>query len=110
MFPLKRLLALILLLLFFNGCTTYTSSNKKFSISSPTIILSASTILNPAIGLGSFAVNSSAAQRAYSAADLAFMASNYGESIAEKAISKSTNQDCSIGNYFENNNICIKSK
>ena len=100
MFPLKRLLALILLLLFFNGCTTYTSSNKKFSISSPTIILSASTILNPAIGLGSFAVNSSAAQRAYSAADLAFMASNNGESIAEKAISKSTNQSFNIKTSF----------
>ena len=104
MFPLKKMLCIILLL-FIQACTN-SGYNKSNSIASKNLILPTTTLINPAIGFGSFVISTSSIQKIYSLSDLAYIADN-GESIAESALSYSTKKDCKIVNVIENQNICF---
>ena len=104
MFPLKKMLCIILLL-FIQACTN-SNYNKNNSIASKNFILPTTTLINPAIGFGSFIISTSSIQKVYSLSDLAYIADN-GESIAESALSYSTKKDCKIVNVIENQNICF---
>ena len=71
-----------------------------------TLLITASSIINPAIGFGAIIANTTVIQKAYSAMDLANMAIN-GESLAESLLSHSTKKNCKLVNIIENENICL---
>ena len=104
MFPLKKMLCIILLL-FIQACAN-SSYHKNNSIASKNLILQTTALINPAIGFSSFVISTSSIQKIYALSDLAYMADN-GESIVESALSYSTKKDCKIVNVFDNQNICF---
>ena len=84
-------------------------SNKtsvKKDINTTALLITASSIINPAIGFGTLIANTTVIQKVYSAADLANLAVN-GESLAESILSRSTKKNCKLENIIENENICL---
>ena len=81
-----------------------TSTEKN--INATALLITASSIINPAIGFGTIIANTTAIQKVYSAADLANLAVN-GESLAESILSRSTKKNCKLENIIENENICL---
>ena len=111
MFPLLKIGLLAILMLLLECCvSTGENSTKKNSIdrtiNATALLITASSIINPAIGFGTIIANTTAIQKAYSAMDLANMAIN-GETIAETVLSHSTKKNCKLEHIIENQNICL---
>ena len=70
------------------------------------VIIIGLTIVNPAIVVGTLVANTSTFQKFISLANIAYSKAK-GQSIAETAISQSTNKDCLIENIKTEKDFCI---
>lgn len=111
MFPLLKIGLLAILMILLQSCvSTGTENSNKISvdkkIDTTALLITASSIINPAIGFGSIIANTTVVQKVYSAVDLTNLAVN-GESLAESILSRSTKKSCKLENIIENENICL---
>ena len=94
----------IIVLIFLFGCTSKYTNNKYFNKKdSIPIVLS---FINPAVGVGTIVSQANYIQKTYSVIDIAYTL-NSGNSLAEEALSNTTNKKCRLTNLVENQNICI---
>jgi hypothetical protein len=63
------------------------------------------TIVNPAVSLGTIVTYAGALRKTLSMVNIAYSAGK-GKSIAEEAISKSTNKNCLIKNLTQDKSFC----
>ena len=88
------------------GVNYSNKTSAKKDINTTALLITASSIINPAIGFGTIIANTTVIQKVYSVADLTNLAAN-GESLAESILSRSTKKNCKLENIIENENICL---
>ena len=70
------------------------------------IVILGLTLINPALSIGTKVSNTTTFQKIKSMANIVYT-NNKGHSIAETAISQSTNKNCLIENIKTNKDFCI---
>ena len=99
-----RIIYLIIIIFIFSLNVDSKENNSIFN--KKEVIIIGLTIVNPAIAVGTLVANTSTFQKIISLANIAYTSAK-GRSIAETAISQSTNKNCLIENIKIEKNFCI---
>ena len=99
-----RIIYLIIIIFIFSLNVDAKENNSIFN--KKEVIIIGLTIVNPAIAVGTLVANTSTFQKIISLANIAYT-SVKGRSIAETAISQSTNKNCLIENIKIEKDFCI---
>ena len=99
---------LYLIFLFFIFSTNLIADEKKINnkiLNKQNLIIIGLTVANPAISIGAVISNTGTLQKIISLANVTY-SSIKGKSIAEEALSKTTNKECLIKNLAEKKGLC----
>ena len=99
-----RIIYLIIIIFIFSLNVDAKENNSTFN--KKEVIIIGLTIVNPAIAVGTLVANTSTFQKIISLANIAYTSAK-GRSIAETAISQSTNKNCLIENIKIEKDFCI---
>ena len=99
-----RIIYLIIIIFIFSLNVDAKENNSIFN--KKEVIIIGLTIVNPAIAVGTLVTNTSTFQKIISLANIAYTSAK-GRSIAETAISQSTNKNCLIENIKIEKDFCI---
>jgi len=99
-----RIIYLIIIIFIFSLNVDAKENNSIFN--KKEVIIIGLTIVNPAIAVGTLVANTSTFQKIISLANIAYTSAK-GRSIAETAISQSTNKNCLIANIKIEKDFCI---
>ena len=99
-----RIIYLIIIIFIFS-LSTHAKENNKI-LSKKEIVVLGLTLINPAISIGTLVANTSTFQKIISMANIVYT-NRKGHSIAETAISQSTNKNCLIENIRTKKDFCI---
>ena len=99
-----RILYLILIIFIFSLNVEAKENNSLFN--KKEVIILGLTIVNPAIAVGTLVANTSTFQKIISLANIAYTNAK-GKTIAETALSQSTNKKCLIENIKIEKDFCI---
>ena len=99
-----RIIYLIIIIFIFSLIVDAKENNSIFN--KKEVIIIGLTIVNPAIAVGTLVANTSTFQKIISLANIAYTSAK-GRSIAETAISQSTNKNCLIENIKIEKDFCI---
>jgi len=81
-------------------------AKEKSIIDKKEIVIFGLTLINPALSIGALVANTSTFQKIISMANIVYT-NTKGRSIAETAISQSTNKNCLIDNIKSKQDFCI---
>ena len=99
-----RIIYLIIIIFIFS--LNVDARENKSIFNKKEVIIIGLTIVNPAIAVGTLVANTSTFQKIISLANIAYTSAK-GRSIAETAISQSTNKNCLIENIKIEKDFCI---
>jgi len=99
-----RIIYLIIIIFIFSLNVDAKENNSIFN--KKEVIIIGLTIVNPAIAVGTLVANTSTFQKIISLANIAYTSAK-GRSIAETAISQTTNKNCLIENIKIEKDFCI---
>ena len=97
---------LIFFVLFISSANAKEKEIKNKFMNKENLIIISLTVANPAISLGAVIANTGSIQKLLSLANITY-SSIKGKSIAEEALSKTTNKNCLIKNLAEKKELCI---
>ena len=80
--------------------------NKNKIFNKKNFVILSLTIANPAMSVGTVVANTGTFQKMISFANITY-SSIKGKSIAEEALSKTTNKDCLLKNLAEKKDFCL---
>ena len=99
-----RIIYLIIIIFIFSLCAQ--AKEKNNMLNKKEIVILGLTLVNPAISIGTIVSNTTTFQKIISMANIVYT-NRKGHSIAETAISQSTNKNCLIKNIRTKKYFCI---
>ena len=99
-----RIIYLIIIIFIFSLCAQ--AKEKSNILNKKEIVILGLTLVNPAISIGTIVSNTTTFQKVISMANIVYT-NRKGHSIAETAISQSTNKNCLIKNIRTKKYFCI---
>ena len=99
-----RIIYLIIIIFIFSLCAQ--AKEKNNILNKKEIVILGLTLVNPALSIGTIVSNTTTFQKIISMANIVYT-NRKGYSIAETAISQSTNKNCFIENIKAKKDFCI---
>jgi len=99
-----RIIYLIIIIFIFS--LSAQAKEKNNILNKKEIVILGLTLINPALSIGTIVSNTTTFQKIVSMANIVYKSSK-GHSIAETAISQSTNKNCLIENIKNKKDFCI---